>query len=161
MQINITQLAQPTSLAHHNPSRPGALDERIYCTTPVGDQEHRGIVRCHLDGPSHQPLMRGYREILAETLTDAFINGHHFRPWTGINPNHFSHDCLGKGQGAEIEQLAQALLLQISFLIMGELSLQHLHLALQAQVLLTHMDKVDIAIPEATEALGETSNSLL
>jgi hypothetical protein len=68
---------------------------------------------------------------------------------------------LGEDHGAKPEKFAQALLLHVGFLVVGELPLQHFHLALEAQVLLAYVHEIDITIPEAAEALCETRNGLL
>ena len=138
-----------------------APPEGIHRTTAIRHQEHGGIVLCHLDGTPYQALMGHHRDILAQAITAAFVHGHHFRPRTGINTDHFGHHRLRKGQRAKAQQLAQALLLQVGFLVVRELSSQHVHLALQAQILLTDLHEVDIALPEAAETLRHTRNHLL
>src|SRR5215471_1608584 len=161
MQVDIAQLAEATRLPHDDTARAGALDEGIHRTATISQQEDSCIVRCHLDRTPYQALMRDHRDILPQAITAAFVHGHYFRPRTRIDPNHFGHHRLRKGQRTKAQQLAQALLLQGGFLVVRELSLQHFHLALQAQILLADLYEVDIALPEATEALGNTRNHLL
>ena len=78
VQVDVAQLTETPGLPDHNPTRSGPLNERIHGATPIGQQEHRGIVRCHLDRASHQSLMGGHRDVLPETIPTALVNCNHF-----------------------------------------------------------------------------------
>src|SRR5262245_8559631 len=78
VQIDIAQLTETPGLPDYNPTRSGALDERIHRTTPIRYQEYGGIVRCHLDRASHQSPMGGHRDVLPEIIPTTLINCNHF-----------------------------------------------------------------------------------
>ena len=87
------------------------MDNTVDVMIPVDAEAAKALespARREAVGRYLSSLLKGgrARDVLAEAIMAAPVNGHDFRPGTGIDTDHFGHDCLRKGQGTETEQLA-------------------------------------------------------